>query len=57
MFNKIFTKAAPKSNKTSDFSRFFRTASSGEKKKVYLEVARKASKEQLDLIQGTRLAQ
>ncbi len=31
---------------SSDFSVFFRTASAGEKKKVFMEVARKASADQ-----------
>jgi len=31
---------------SSEFSRFFRTASSGEKKRVFMEVARKASEDQ-----------
>ncbi len=31
---------------SSEFSRFFRTASSGEKKKVFMEIARKASEDQ-----------
>jgi hypothetical protein len=56
MFAKIFSKSAKKTPKSSDFSKFFREASSGQKKKVFLDVAKKASKEQLDLIQNTRLA-
>ena len=51
MVTKLFTKTAKKLDKSTDFSRFFREASSGEKKKVYLEVAKKASKEQLAVIQ------
>ena len=39
-----------KTSATSDFSRFFREASSGEKKKVYMEVARKASEDQRKLM-------
>ena len=31
---------------SSEFSRFFRTASSREKKKVFMEIARKASEDQ-----------
>lgn len=31
---------------SSEFSRFFRTASSREKKKVFMDIARKASKDQ-----------
>lgn len=33
-------------DRSSEFSRFFRTASSGEKKKVFMEIARKASEDQ-----------
>lgn len=43
-------------DKSSNFSKFFREASSREKKKVFLEVAKKASKEQRDIIQNTRFA-
>ncbi len=41
-------KFGKKSNEdlSSEFSRFFRTASSGEKKKVFMEIARKASEDQ-----------
>jgi hypothetical protein len=39
---------------SSKFSKFFRHASAGEKKKIFLEVARKASKEQRELIQSVR---
>lgn len=39
-------------NKSSEFSRFIRDASSGEKKKVFMDVARKASADQLKVIQG-----
>ncbi len=35
-----------KKKQTSDFSRFFREASSGEKKRVFMDVARKASEDQ-----------
>lgn len=35
---------------SSEFSRFFRTASSGEKKKVFLEVAQKATQDQLAVL-------
>ncbi len=38
-----------------EFSRFFREASSREKKKVYLDVARKASADQQKLIEQVRL--
>ena len=44
----------PKKNSSSDFSRFIREASSGEKKKVFLEVAKKASAEQKEVIELSR---
>jgi hypothetical protein len=40
---------------TSDFSRFFREASSGEKKKVFMDVARKASADQRKVIKSVQL--
>lgn len=52
MFKGFFTTTAKKKrDRSSEFSRFFREASSGDKKKVFLDVARKASKEQLNVIQ------
>ena len=36
---------------SSEFSRFFRTASSGDKKKVFLRVAREASEDQRKLLE------
>ncbi|OGG55243.1 hypothetical protein A3D62_01510 [Candidatus Kaiserbacteria bacterium RIFCSPHIGHO2_02_FULL_49_11] len=39
---------------SSEFSRFFREASSREKKKVFLEVARKASADQQKIIESAR---
>ena len=39
---------------SSEFSRFFTEASSGEKKKVYMDVARKASADQLRVIDDVR---
>jgi hypothetical protein len=45
-----------KVDKSSNFSKFFREASSREKKKVFLEVAKKASKEQRDIIKNARFA-
>lgn len=38
-----------------EFSRFFREASSREKKKVYMDVARKASADQQKLLDQVRL--
>ncbi len=40
-----------KKDSSSEFSRFIREASSGEKKKVFMEVARKASAEQKEVIE------
>ena len=40
---------------SSEFSRFFREASSGEKKKVFMDVARKASADQMEVIDQVRL--
>ncbi len=51
---KFLTFLTPKhSNRaeSSEFSRFFREASSREKKQVYLEVARKASEEQRRMLE------
>lgn len=39
---------------SSEFSRFFREASSREKKKVFMEVARKASADQRKVIESVR---
>jgi|GEM_PF-1340102 len=44
-----------KKDDSSSFSRFFREASSSEKKKVFIEVARKASAEQKEVIDSIRL--
>jgi hypothetical protein len=38
---------------SSEFSRFFRNASSGEKKKVFMEVAKKASKDQQEVLRSS----
>ena len=50
MWHKILTKFRLNKNlkedRSSEFSRFFRTASSKEKKKVFLDIAQKASEEQ-----------
>ncbi len=60
MFKHILSKMtrtrAKKEDKSSDFSKFFREASSAEKKRVFLDVAKKASKEQLELMKSTRMA-
>lgn len=55
MFTGIFSALRPASaGGSSDFSKFFREASSREKKRVFLDVARKASKEQRDVIQASQ---
>lgn len=41
---------------SSEFSRFFREASSREKKKVFMDVARKASEDQRKVIEDVRVA-
>lgn len=46
----FLTKKDTTTEKSSEFSRFFREASSREKKKVFMEVARKASADQKKLI-------
>ncbi len=53
---KITTRTTKKEDTSSDFSKFFRDASSGEKKKVFLDVARKASEEQREVIRSARTA-
>lgn len=45
---------ASKEDSSSEFSRFIREASSGEKKKVFMEVAKKASAEQKEVIELSR---
>lgn len=47
---------AQKEDKSSEFSKFFREASSREKKKVFLEVAKRASQEQLEIIRSVQIA-
>ena len=60
MFRYLFSKITGSKNKkkdtSSDFSKFFREASSREKKKVFLDVAKKASAEQLEVIRSIRVA-
>ncbi len=48
----IFTRNKSDERKSSEFSRFFRDASSGEKKRVFMDVARKASADQMKILQG-----
>lgn len=50
ILSKIGLKSHPK--KDSGFSRFFREAPSREKKRVFMDVARKASAEQIKLMRG-----
>lgn len=47
-------KKEKKEDTSSEFSKFFRKASSGEKKKVFLDVAKKASEEQLEIMRSVR---
>ena len=58
MFKEFWLKVSPNStgkrDKSSEFSRFFREATSREKKKVFLDVAKRASREQLETIQSVR---
>ena len=51
-FLNFFTKYAAPATSTSEFSRFFREASSGEKKRVFMDVARKASADQRKVIES-----
>lgn len=55
LFAKIFAMKKKKDDTSSAFSKFFREASSREKKKVFLEVAKKASKEQLEVIRSAQM--
>ena len=50
---KILTRSTdhPKEDHASEFSRFFRTASSAEKKQVFLRVAREASEDQRKILE------
>ncbi len=60
MFKGFFSKTAEnkvEKDTSSAFSKFFREASSREKKKIFLDVAKKASQEQLQVIKNVRLAQ
>lgn len=53
-FFSFFSKTSPAKDTSSEFSRFFRDASSREKKKVFLDVARKASADQLRVIREVK---
>lgn len=60
MFKTLFSKitgvsSVSKKDTSSEFSKFFREASSREKKKVFMDVAKKASKEQLDIINDVEI--
>ncbi|MDQ5893688.1 MAG: hypothetical protein QG640_700 [Patescibacteria group bacterium] len=48
------TRNSESKDNSSEFSKFFRTASSGEKKKVFLDVAKKASEEQREVMRGVK---
>lgn len=56
MFKDFFSKMkqgkVKKEDTSSDFSKFFRGASSGEKKKVFLDIAKKASEEQREIMRN-----
>ncbi len=53
-FLSFFTSRKAPEETSSEFSRFFREASSREKKKVFMEVARKASADQRKVIENIR---
>jgi hypothetical protein len=55
-FSKIGANKAKHEDTSSEFSKFFRTASSATKKKVFLDVARKASEEQREVMKSVGLA-
>ena len=55
-FLNFFAKLTAPATATSEFSRFFREASSGEKKRVFLDVAREASEDQRKVIESTQVA-
>ena len=48
----FFTNKKDSGASSSEFSRFFREASSGEKKKVFMDVARKASEDQRKVMES-----
>lgn len=48
----FFKKGDKKNDSSSEFSKFFREASSREKKKVFLDIAKKASREQLEIMKA-----
>jgi hypothetical protein len=52
----LFKKSSPRTSSSSDFSVFFREASSGKKKAVFMDVARKASADQRQVIETARKA-
>jgi hypothetical protein len=55
----MFAFLTPQKKKDSEFSRFFREASSGEKKKVFKEVIRRATEDQRKILNkstGTKTA-
>lgn len=56
LLSKITGADTKKKDTSSAFSKFFREAPSSEKKKVYLDVAKRASKEQLEVIRSVQHA-
>ena len=51
---RFFKGSAPRTKHSSDFSVFFRETSSGKKKAVFMDVARKASADQRQVIETAR---
>jgi hypothetical protein len=51
---RLFKKSPPPKTHASDFSVFFRQASSGKKKAVFMDVARKASADQRHVIETAK---
>ena len=56
-FIDFFTGKKDSKEPSSEFSRFFREASSREKKRVFMDVARKASEDQRKVIEDVHITQ
>jgi hypothetical protein len=54
-FLTFFTGNSGSKQSSSEFSRFFREASSREKKRVFMDVARKASEDQRKVIESVQI--
>ena len=50
----FFKKSTPPKTESSEFSDFFRHASSGKKKAVFMDIARKASADQRQVIEAAK---